>query len=61
MGRENDSYLLAIARNVCMLTAKEDIQLQVVHISGKNNVVADILCWWYIKISHSVLYKLVPE
>ena len=43
LGSTWDLTLLAITRNVAMLTAKRDINLKFFHIQGKHNTVADHL------------------
>ena len=40
-GHTRDVTLVAIARNISMITAFKDIELITVHIEGKLNVVAD--------------------
>ena len=42
-GKGQDSLLLAMARNVWLFAANSDIDLTLVHIPGKNNVIADLL------------------
>ena len=46
-GRAFDQFLLKVARNIWLLTAVHDIDLQVRHIPGKKNVVADTLSRWF--------------
>ena len=45
-GKARDPYLGACARNVWYMAALSDIDLQYVHVLGKNNVVADLLSRW---------------
>ena len=45
-GRTKDPYLAAVARNVWLLAAKHDIEINYVHISGKKNRTADLLSRW---------------
>ena len=45
-GKARDPYLGACARNVWYIAALADIDLQYVHVLGKNNVVADLLSRW---------------
>ena len=45
-GRARDPYLGACARNIWYMAALSDIDLQYVHVLGKNNVVADLLSRW---------------
>ena len=47
-GRTSDLTLSAIARNIMMETATYDIDLQVIHILGVENKIADLLSRWYI-------------
>ena len=37
-----------MARNMSMLLANHDIELQVIHILGSDNKVADLLSRWFI-------------
>ena len=46
-GRSKDPCLAAIARNIWWLTAACDIDLQLVHISGHHNTIADALSRWH--------------
>ena len=59
-GATRDLTLAAIARNITMEIAKNDINLHTVHIPGKLNVVADCLSRWslgpqYRDKLHSIL------
>ena len=45
-GKTKDSVLSAIARNVQMILAEFDITLNVIHVMGKHNVIADVLSRW---------------
>lgn len=56
-GKALDNFLLTVARNVWMLTAIYDIELQVVHIPGKINVKADILSRWFNNIDRYLAAK----
>ena len=42
-GKTQDMLLAAIARNIHMETAKNDINTRLIHILGKNNTIADSL------------------
>ena len=47
-GKTQDLTLAAIARNIMMEISEQDIDLQVVHILGVENKIADLLCRWFI-------------
>ena len=47
-GKTQDLTLVAMARIINMLLAVEDIELQVIHILGSDNKVADLLSRWSI-------------
>ena len=47
-GRTRDLTLAAIARNIQLQLATWDINLQVIHIPGKENQTADLLSRWHI-------------
>ena len=42
-GRASDQFLVKVARNIWLITATFDINLEVCHIPGKRNVLADTL------------------
>ena len=59
-GKTRDSLLAAIARNILMKVAEHDICLRTVHISGKNNEIADNLSRWFMgKEYREKLYALL--
>ena len=59
-GRARDPYLRACARNIWYMAALSDIDLQYVHVLGKNNVVADLLSRWQFSAANvTQLQKLV--
>ena len=61
-GRTKDRTLGAIARNIQMIAAIKDINLNVVHILGKNNTVADLLSRWDITANnYQKLANLLPS
>ena len=60
-GRGRDPYLLAVPHNICMPSAQRYIRLQVIHIPGKCNVIADLLSRWYTGINRDNLPKLLPK
>ena len=45
-GYTRDKVLATIARNIWLYTAEKDISLQVLHLPGKDNVIADLLSRW---------------
>ena len=45
-GRARDPYFGACARNIWYMAALSDIDLQYVHVLGKNNMVDDLLSRW---------------
>ena len=47
-GETRDLTLAATDRNIFMDLAKCDISLNVIHILGKNNSIADLVSQWYI-------------
>ena len=47
-GRTQDLTLGAMARNISMLLAIHDVELQVIHILGSDIKIADLLSRWFI-------------
>ena len=47
-GKTQDLTLAAMARNINMLLAVKDIELQIIHILGTDNKIADLLSRWNI-------------
>ena len=47
-GKTQDLALTSMARNISMMLAVNHIELQVVHILGSSNKIADLLSRWYI-------------
>ena len=45
-GNTRDAFLATCARNIWLITAIFNIQLQVLHVPGKANVTADLLSRW---------------
>ena len=45
-GYTRDKVLATIARNIWLYMADKDISLQVLHLPGKDNVIADLLSRW---------------
>ena len=61
-GRTRDLTLVAIARNIQMQLATWDINLQVNHIAGKDNQIADLLSRWNLTEDPQVkLQKCLPQ
>ena len=61
-GKTRDPVLAAITRNIAMLTATHDINLRLVHISGKHNIIADALSRIGIHSNYQVqLHHLIPN
>ena len=61
-GKTQDLTLAAMARNINMLLAVEDIELQVIHILGVDNNIADLLSRWSITSNPDVkLRQLVKN
>ena len=59
-GRSRDVVLAEYARNIFLWTSSCNIDLQVVHVPGKLNEVADLLSRWFItKNSFQKLQRLV--
>ena len=61
-GRSRDGVLAEYARNIFLWTSTCNINLQVVHVPGKLNEVADLLSRWFItKNSFQKLQQLVDS
>ena len=61
-GRTKDPYLATCARNIWLLCAIFNIKLNVIHIPGKNNTIADLLSRWDSTIDPiSKLLSLLPN
>ena len=61
-GKTQDMTLAAIARNIMMEAAKYDIDLQVIHILGVDNKIADLLSRWQItRDPEKILEKFLPN
>ena len=59
-GKSRDHFLSKIARNIFMSLSACNIDLQVVHVAGKCNTVADLLSRWFITCNNfQKLQKLV--
>ena len=61
-GKTQDLTLGAMARNISMLLAIHDIELQVIHILGSDNKVADLLSRWFITENPAKkLYQFIKD
>ena len=61
-GKTKDIILGAIARNIAVEVALADINLKLIHILGKNNIVADSLSRYYTSDIHkNNVEKLLPR
>ena len=61
-GKTKDVILAAIARNIAMEVALADINLRLIHILGKNNIIADSLSRYYTSDLHkNNVQSLVPH
>ena len=45
-GRTKDTFLATCARNIWLIMSTFNIQVDVIHIPGKNNCIADLLSRW---------------
>ena len=60
-GKTKDPDLASISRNIFMETSKNDIDIQVCHVPGKNNNIANLLSRWETTFNpHENLTKLLP-
>ena len=61
-GKTKDEFLATCVRNVSLITAIFNIQLQVLHVPGKANNIADLLSRWTITLHpEQKLRNLVPD
>ena len=61
-GYTRDTHLASYIRNIWLFTATHDIQLSIVHISGKDNKVIDLLSRWNsCQQNHQQLGKLIEH
>ena len=61
-GKTRDNHLATISRNIWLECAKFDIQLTVKHISGKKNMLADLLSRWQNSVDNKKqLSQLLPN
>ena len=61
-GKGLDPLLLAMARNIWLLVATQDIDLTVLHIPGKHNNIADLLSRWHLPgTDRNKLHSYVPD
>ena len=59
-GKTQDMTLAAITRNIMMEAAKYDIDLQVIHILGVDNKIADLLSRWQITKETRKSFRKIP-
>ena len=60
-GRARDNVLALMARNIWLICAMFNIHIVVLHIPGKNNVLADLLSrWQFSSENHYALQRLLP-
>ena len=60
-GKTRDLTLAAIARNIQFQVATANINLKVIHIPGKVNVIADLLSRWCSRpMANATLHQLLP-
>ena len=62
-GRTKDDFLAAAIRNIWLLCGHWDIEFEIVHIRGKDNVLADTLSRMFssCSLSHSVVKHLATN
>ena len=61
-GKARDSILATCARNVWLIAAIFNIELKFSHISGKTNVIADLLSRWsMVPDPHEKLKQMLPQ
>ena len=61
-GKSRDLTLSRISRNIFTQCASHDIQLQIKHVPGKKNNIADLLSRWQVtKNAKDKLSSLLPD
>ena len=61
-GKSRDLFLAAITRNIWLITAMWDIELNIEHIPGKDNTAADILSRWFSpNVNRTALYESITD
>ena len=60
-GKTGDKLLAAIARNIQMQAAKDNIPMNIIHIEGKKNSVADLFSRWQQYPNMSGLHKFINK
>ena len=61
-GKARDSILATCARNVWLIAAIFNIELKFSHISGKTNIIADLLSRWsMVPEPHEKLKQMLPQ
>ena len=60
-GRTQDTFLAAAVRNIWLTLATNDISAHFTHITGKNNIVADVLSRWHLpRAPKHKLFQHIP-
>ena len=60
-GRARDNILALMARNIWLICAMYNIHIIVLHIPGRNNVLADLLSrWQFSPENYQTLQQLLP-
>ena len=61
-GKTKDPFLATCARNIWLITAIFNIEIIVIHVSGKHNQIADLLSRWVITVDPECkLRQLLPN
>ena len=63
LGRTKNPFLGSCIRNIWLLTAIHDIELEVKHVQGTKNVLADALSRIYLDkgINHDLFKKILKD
>ena len=59
-GRARDNVLALMARNIWLVCAMFNIHIVVIHIPGKNSVVADLLSRWQFSSENQQALQQLP-
>ena len=61
-GKTRDPFLATCARNIWLITVILNTQIQVIHVPGKANTIADLLSRWVITVNpEQKLRQLLPD